>query len=101
MIQNAAVVVSDDKYKDLFKNFNIKISILPSYIPDEEYFKPFFTPHKIPVFAYMGKINYYWKDKSLDRIVDIFSEVEEIIDCFLYVRVKGLMTFQDMLRIGI
>lgn len=77
VIQNAAVVISDDKHKNLFRNLNAKIIALPRYIPDEEYFKPFFTPHKIPVFAYIGKINYYWKDKSLDRIVDIFSGIKE------------------------
>jgi len=77
VIQNAALVVSDDKNKELFKSLTAKVSVLPRYIPDEEYFKPFYTPHKIPVFAYIGKINYYWKDKSLDRIVDIFSGIEQ------------------------
>src|SRR4030043_116880 len=77
VIQNAAVVVSDDKNKELFKSLTEKVSVLPRYIPDEEYFKPFYTSHKIPVFAYIGKLNYYWKDKSLDRIVDIFSGIEQ------------------------
>lgn len=77
VIQNAAVIISDDKNKELFKNLTTKVSVLPRYIPDEKYFKPFYTPHKIPVFAYIGKINYYWKDKSLDRIVDIFSGIEQ------------------------
>ena len=77
VIQNAAVVVSDDKNKELFKSLTAKVSVLPRYIPDEEYFKPFYTSHKIPVFAYIGKLNYYWKDKSLDRIVDIFSGIEQ------------------------
>jgi hypothetical protein len=33
--------------------------------------------HKIPNFAYIWEDNYYWEDKNLDRIVNIFLGIEQ------------------------
>ena len=76
VIRNASVVISDDKNIELFKKYNKTIDILPRYIPDERYFKPLDVKHKMPTFAYIGKFNYHWKYKSLDKIVNIFSGVK-------------------------
>lgn len=98
VIQNADVIVSDTKTKDLFKSLNVKINTLPRYIPDEEYFKPSFAPHEIPTFAYIGKINYYWKYKRLDKIVDIFSGIEEDRKLLFVGRGKGFDDFSRYVR---
>lgn len=98
VIQDAAKVISDDKNKNLFKDFSAKIDILPRYIPDERYFKPFFAPHKIPTFAYIGKINHYWKDKSLDKIVDIFSGIEKKHKLIFVGQGKGLDDFAGYIK---
>ena len=76
VIQNAAAIITDDKNKGGFEAINSNVYVLPRYIPDERYFKPTIVSHKIPTFAYIGKINYYWKHKSLDKIVDIFTGIE-------------------------
>ena len=98
VIQNAAIVVSDDKNKDLFKNFSLTVVAIPRYIPDGEYFKPFFTSHKIPTFAYIGKFNYYWRDNSLDKIVDIFSGIEEDRKLLFVGQGKGFDDFSRYVR---
>jgi len=76
VIQNAAAIITDDKNREVFEAINPNVCVLPRYIPDERYFKPTIVSHEIPTFAYIGKINYYWKYKSLDKIVDIFTSIE-------------------------
>lgn len=77
VIEDAAAVITDVKKKELFEKLNSNVYVLPRYIPDEKYFKPSFTSHETPTFAYIGKINYHWKYKSLDRITDIFAGIKE------------------------
>ncbi len=95
VILNAALVVSDDKNKELFKNFNAKVEVLPRYIPDERCFNPSFTNHETPSFAFIVKINHYWKYKSLDKIVDIFSGIKKDFKLFFIGQGIG---YEDFLR---
>lgn len=76
VIRNAAAIVTDEKNKGIFEALNSNIHVLPRYIPDSDYFKPNTVSRSVPVFAHIGKINYYWKQKSLDRLVEIFAGVE-------------------------
>ncbi len=76
VIQNAAAIITDDQNRGFFEAINSNVYVLPRYIPNERYFKPTIVSHKIPTFAYIGKINHYWKYKSLDKIVDIFAGIE-------------------------
>ncbi len=75
-IRKAAVIISDNKSRKTFEDINPSVHAVPRYIPDERVFKPGLYPHELPVFAYIGKINYYWKHKSLDKIVEIFSGIK-------------------------
>jgi hypothetical protein len=77
VIQDATAIITDEKNRGLFENINSNVCVLPRYIPDERLFKPYFISHEIPTFAYIGKINYYWKHKSLDKIVSVFSGIKE------------------------
>jgi len=77
VIKNAAAIITDWRNKELFSGMNANILVLPRYIPDERSFCPFSISRKVPTFAYIGKVNYYWKYKSLDKIVDVFSGVNE------------------------
>ncbi len=76
VIRNAAVIITDDKNRNIFEAINSNIVTLPRYIPDEKFFKPAINVHEVPAFAYIGKINYHWKYKSLDKIIEIFSEIK-------------------------
>jgi len=93
VIQDAAAIITDDKNRGLFENINSKVLVLPRYIPDEKYFKPSIIPHEMPTFAYIGKINYYWKYKSLDKIVSIFSGIKEEHKLLLVGQGKGYKEF--------
>ena len=76
VIRNAAVIITDGKNRNIFEAINSNIVTLPRYIPDEKFFKPAINVHEVPAFAYIGKINYYWKYKSLDKIIEIFSGIK-------------------------
>lgn len=95
VIKDAAAVITDEKNKKVFENLNSNVKLLPRYIPDERHFKPAFKPHGEPIFAYIGKINYYWRHKSLDRITDIFAGIEGQHRLLLIGQGKGFKEFSD------
>ena len=97
VIRDAAAVITDDKNKGLFKNLNSNVRVLPKYVPDEKYFKPSFTPHDAPTFAYIGKINYYWRHKGLDRITDIFAGVKGQHRLLFIGQGKGFKNFSEFI----
>ncbi len=93
VIKRAAAVISDDKNKEKFETMNQNIHVLPRYIPDENIFKPVTNSNKIPSFAYIGKVNYHWKYKSLDKIVEIFSGVMNPHSLHFITQGKGFTEF--------
>lgn len=95
VIRDAAAVITDDKNKGLFENLNSNVQVLPRYIPNEKYFEPCLTAHETPTFAYIGKINYYWRYKSLDRITDIFAGVKGQHRLIFISQGKGFKNFSE------
>jgi len=93
VVQNAAAIITDDKNRGVFEATNSNVYVLPRYIPDEKYFKSTMISHEVPTFAYIGKINHYWKYKSLDKIVDIFSGIKEEHTLHLVGQGKGFREF--------
>lgn len=77
VIQNATAIITDERNKQFFAERNPNVHVQPPYVPDEKFFKPVITFRDIPTFAYIGKINYHWKHKSLDKIVRIFSGISK------------------------
>ncbi len=69
VLKEAAAVVSDNK--DFF-SLNKNVIDLPLYVPDERYFNPLPEKQETPVFAYVGKINFYWRHKGLQQIIDFW-----------------------------
>lgn len=98
VIKDASAIITDNKNKNLFLNKNSKLHILPRYIPDEKHFKPSAISRQIPVFAYIGKINYYWKYKSLDKIVTIFSGILEDYKLIFVGQGKGFNVFSAFIK---
>ncbi|MBC7343441.1 MAG: glycosyltransferase [Clostridia bacterium] len=46
---------------------------IPRYVPDERFFHPNQKPDRDTLtLAYVGKINYYWQHKGLDRILEFW-----------------------------
>lgn len=98
VIQNAAVIFTDEQNKEFFGKMNSNVHVQPRYIPDERYFKPSSVSHKIPVFAYVGKINHYWRYKSLDKIVNIFSGIKKEYKLFFVSQGKGIKDFSGFVE---
>jgi glycosyltransferase involved in cell wall biosynthesis len=98
VIQNAAVVLTDNKNKEFFKETNPNVHVQPRYIPDERYFNPSFVSHKLPTFAYIGKINHYWRYKSLDKIVNIFSGIQKEYKLLFVSQGKGIKDFSGFVK---
>ena len=77
VLKNAGAILTDTQNKPLFLGLNEKVFCIPRYIPDENRFN---NDHRkineIPTFAYIGKINYYWKEKELQRIVEIMDGID-------------------------
>ncbi len=93
VIQDATAIITDDENRGLFENINSNACVLPRYIPDERFFKPYFISREIPTFAYIGKINYYWKYESLDKIVSIFLGIKEEHKLLFVGQGKGFKDF--------
>jgi len=91
--RKAAAIITDDKNRTILETINSNVHVLPRYIPDERYFKPAMNSHDIPTFAYIGKTNYYWKHKSLDKIVEIFSGVKNPYALHFVGQGKGFTEF--------
>ena len=98
VIQDAAAVITDDRNRELFENINSNLHVIPRYIPDQRYFKPSLAPHERPTFAYIGKINHYWKYKSLDKIVEIFSGIKNRHELHFVAQGKGFIEFEKFVN---
>ncbi len=98
VISNAAVVLTDNKNKESFEKINPNVHFQPRYIPDERYFNPSFVSHKLPTFAYIGKINHYWRYKSLDKIVNIFSGIQKEYKLLFVSQGKGIKDFSGFVE---
>jgi len=94
-IQKAAAIITDRQNEEFFRSLNSRLYMVPRYIPDETYFKPFISSHDTPTFAYIGKINYYWRHKSLHRIVEVFSGIEGEYGLFFVGQGKGFQDFSE------
>ena len=95
MIQKAAAIITDNHNKDVFQSLNSRLYMVPRYIADERFFNPSVLPHGTVTFAYIGKINYYWRYKSLHRIAEIFSGIKGDYSLVFIGQGKGLNDFSD------
>lgn len=97
VIKDASAIITDDQNKETFQGLNSKIFTVPRYIPDEKYFKPSLSPHAKPTFAYIGKINYHWRHKSLHRIADIFQDLKDDYRLLFVGQGKGFNDFSEFM----
>jgi len=95
VIQKAVAIITDSHSRDVFQSLNSSLHMVPRYIPDERSFNPSMSPHGTPTFAYIGKINYYWRHKSLHRIADIFSGLKGDYRLIFVAQGKGFEDFSE------
>jgi len=98
-IKHASAVITDKTHADLFSLLNDNVVILPPYVPDERLFKPSTKKKERSVFAYIGKINYHWHRRGLDKIVEIFKELNSCNYQLLFVaQGLGLENFKKSIE---
>ncbi len=98
-IRCASLIVTDAVYEDLFATCSSNVAIMPSYVPDGDVFtQAHTTPREKPVFAYVGKINYYWQRRGLSQIAEIFEGLsEDQYQLLFIVQGVGFDGFKDSL----
>lgn len=98
VINGASAILTDDKNRQFFNGTNRNVHVLPRYIPDERYFQPSIEPHQIPTLAYIGKINYHWTYKSLNKVADIFPDVKGNYRLIFVSQGNGFFKFADYVK---
>lgn len=88
--EGAAALVSNRR--DL-SSINPNLIVLPPYVPDERCFKPCRKNNNRVTFAYVGKINYYWRHKGLHHIAEFWSRLPFESDLILLAQGRGKRDF--------
>lgn len=91
-ISKASALVTD---RIELKNLNRNLVNLPCYVPDERYFYPKARDERDIVFAYIGKINYYWQHKSLDKILGFWNSLSSSSSLTFLAQGKGKASFLE------
>lgn len=72
ILREAEKVVTDEQSEPLLRSAGAMTELAPVYEPDSKVFAPRHTPQSapVPVYAYIGKINYHWQRRGLDALVE-------------------------------
>jgi len=74
--EKAALVITDNNNYDIVSQLSDRVGVLPPYVPNPKAFKPSETTNKeVPVFALIGKANYYWRHKGWHKVVEILQQL--------------------------
>lgn len=90
MFAQAAAVVSDNKE---FAGTGLERLDLPRYVPDERYFHPAPRLNRPITCAYVGKINYHWQHKGLDRVVKLLASLLDGVEVIFLAQGRGKKDF--------
>jgi hypothetical protein len=71
ILRQAEKVITDEQSEPLLRSAGAITELASVYEPDSKVFAPRHTPRSapVPVYAYIGKINYYWQRRGLDQLV--------------------------------
>jgi hypothetical protein len=72
ILRQAEKVITDEPSEPLLRSSGAITELAPAYEPDPKIFAPRLTLRsgRVPVCAYIGKINYYWRRRGLDKMVE-------------------------------
>jgi len=96
VLKGAEVVITDDSSHIALRNIvERKYEIDPIYIP---YRKAFFLDETQKLkrditYSYIGKINYHWRYKALDKIIEKYISEIETNDMKFFAQGKGVIDF--------
>lgn len=95
IISKASAIVTD---RTELQKLNINSINLPRYVPDERYFYSKDRDERTIVFTYSGKINYYWRHKSLDKILDFWNRYSSGSSLIFLAQGKGKASFVEQCK---
>lgn len=96
---NADMIVTNKDAEANFKPMTLKTVSIPAYIPDETAFHPNKDrqqEHKR--LAIIGKVNYHWKHRALDKISAIMGHLGPEYECEIIGQGNGLSNFKQSLN---
>lgn len=74
-LADAAVVITDTSNAEVLQEVGASIQIKEDYVPSNDFLVGRRETHSVPVFAYIGKINYHWERRKLGEIAFAFREL--------------------------
>lgn len=75
-LSSASVVITTRSHAESLTRYDAPILIQEDYVPSKEAFCVARKTNEVPVFAYIGKINYHWDRRGLTAIVNAFKNIE-------------------------
>jgi len=112
IFQKADKIVTISPIKEMFLSLGIpesKIAFDEKVSVDTKAFKPEVTPFPLsdyierkipecPIITYIGKINYYWKNKGLYELIEAVKEIKSDFLLLFVANGKGLSEFQNLIQ---
>lgn len=96
VLRNASKIITDDSHAEQFKDINENILLAPAYVANEHKFKPTGRPrNETPVIAYIGKINYHWRNRRLDEALEHIASQFDDCKLMFVAQGKGLDDFEQ------
>jgi glycosyltransferase involved in cell wall biosynthesis len=96
-IAKASLIITDEGHKEVFRPLNSRIITMPFYVPDDSFFVSKPGPKRTrPVIGYLGKVNYYWENKSLIEILEAVEKAFVDYDLVFVAQGNGLEKFKEI-----
>lgn len=98
VIVNASMIVTDFENVKRFDSINMHTQIGDPYVPDERVFeREKRAGRAVPVIAYIGKVNHYWRNRRLDEVVIALRKKFDKCQIVFVAQGKGLEDFKRTL----
>ena len=89
-IAGASAVVTENPE---LARYNPNCVDMARYVADERYFKPSTINRNEPTYAFIGKINYYWHYRGLEKILSFYREHAHNSKLLFMAQGRGKKTF--------
>lgn len=96
-LAQADVVVTEERHAGLFEDLAKRVVYQPPYVPNESAFVPSNNASIRGRVALIGKINYYWQQKGLDKLAAIMALLADEFECWIVGQGNGLGAFRSSL----
>jgi len=112
ILQRVDKIITIPALKEMFLSFGIpesKIAFDEKVSVDTKAFNSEVSPFSFsdyvrrqipegPIITYIGKINYYWKNKGLSELIEAVKEIKDYFLLLFVANGKGLPEFQNLVR---